>query len=72
MDNLKVMQIIIFVTLGFIFGVIFWELIGPKLIMSDRVELCESLGGRYQYYWYSYEKEYVEKCERMPGYINLN
>ena len=41
-------------------------------LLSDRLELCESLGGRYRYYWGSYEQEYVEKCERVPGYIDLD
>ena len=48
----------------------YFEKNGP--IISERKELCESQGGKYNYYWGSYQKAYIEECKRIPGFIDLD
>jgi len=66
--------VIILIGIAMIVGCL-WEksyLERTRPLLSERKELCESLGGRYQYYWGSYQEEYLEYCERVPGYIDLD
>ena len=72
LNNMKILETIIFICIGFLIGFIYNEIAIPKPIMSERKELCESQGGKYNYYWGSYQKAYIEECKRIPGFIDLD
>lgn len=74
MSNKEVKIIIISIVIGMIIGCLWQKSYFEKNrpIVSDRKDLCEELGGKYEYFWYDSWNEYVEQCRIISSYIELD
>ena len=68
----KASQIVIGVFIILVLGMTLAITLSPTHLISDRKELCESLGGKYGYEWSDYWDRYEESCERVYRFIDLD